>query len=209
LIRAVLFDLGGVIFTSPIDAFARYEAERGLPEGFLRQLNATYPHENAWARLERAEVSFDEFCVLYEAEAREAGGAIDAREVMSLLVGDVRPEMLEAVRRCHERLKTAAVTNNWLAEDTVEDAVKRRIDDFDPLFDVILESSKLGLRKPDPRIYELVCEQLGIEPAEAVFLDDIGANLKPARAMGMTTIKVTDPDQAIAELESVVGFPLR
>jgi len=154
-------------------------------------------------------VSFDEFCVLYEAEAREAGGAIDAREVMSLLVGDVRPEMLEAVRRCHERLKTAAVTNNWLAEDTVEDAVKRRIDDFDPLFDVILESSKLGLRKPDPRIYELVCEQLGIEPAEAVFLDDIGANLKPARAMGMTTIKVTDPDQAIAELESVVGFPLR
>ena len=114
--------------------------------------------------------------------------------------------MVEAIRRCRQRLKTAAITNNWAIEDDGD----RPLDDLArSLFDVVLESSKLGLRKPDPRIYELACEELDVEPAEAVFLDDIGANLKPARAMGMTTIKVTDPVEAIAELERVVGFPLQ
>ena len=77
------------------------------------------------------------------------------------------------------------------------------------LFDVVLESSKIGVRKPEPRIYELACEALEVEPADCVFLDDLGINLKPARAMGMTTIKVVEPGDALAELEQVVGFPLR
>ena len=204
MIRAALFDVGGVILTSPFDAFGRYEAEHGLPEGFIRRINSTNPDSNAWALLERADVSFDEFCNLFEAEAKEAGGELDAREVMALLAGEVRPEMVEAVRRCHERLKTGMLTNNWAVDDE-----GGRLDVLLPLFDVVVESSKVGVRKPDPAFYELACTELGIEPAEAVFLDDIGANLKSARAMGMTTIKVTDPDEAIAELESVVGFPLR
>jgi putative hydrolase of the HAD superfamily len=206
VIRAALFDLGGVVFTSPFEAFDRYERERGLPEGFIRGLNTTNPDTNAWARLERAEVTLDQFCALFESEARAAGGRLDGRDVLTLLAGDVREEMVEAIRRCRTRLKTAAITNNWV----VEDDGGRRIDDLaGPLFDVVLESSKIGMRKPDPRVYQLACEQLEVEPAEAVFLDDIGANLKPARAIGMTTIKFTEQAAAIAELEQVVGFALQ
>jgi putative hydrolase of the HAD superfamily len=203
VIKAVLFDVGGVIITSPFESFARYEAEHGLPDGFIRKLNSTNPDTNAWAHLERSDVSFDEFCELFEAEARAAGGSLKAREVMECLAGEIRPAMLEAVRRCHERLKTAMVTNNWRAEDE-----GGRLDELLPLFDVVIESSKAGVRKPDPRFYEMACSQLEIEPSEAVFLDDLGINLKPARAMGMTTIKVVDPDAALAELEAAVGFPV-
>ena len=203
MIRAVLFDVGGVIITSPFESFSRYEAMHGLPDGFIRKLNSTNPDTNAWAHLERGDVSFDEFCALFEAEATAAGGSLKAREVMECLAGEIRPAMLEAVRRCKERLKTAMVTNNWRAEDE-----GGRLDTLLPLFDVVIESSKAGVRKPDPRFYEMACEQLEIEPNEAVFLDDLGINLKPARAMGMTTIKVVDPDEALRELEAAVGFEL-
>jgi putative hydrolase of the HAD superfamily len=232
VIRAALFDLGGVIFTSPFDAFARYERARGLPVGFIRRVNAANPDENAWARLERGGVSFEEFCDLFQGEARALGGEIDAREVMELVEGDVRPEMLEAVRRCHERLKTGLLTNNWVTVDgarkmpadrsptgargmsanaspNVAAAGPRKIEEALRHFDVVIESSRVGVRKPDPRFYRMACGQLGIEPAEAVFLDDLGVNLKPARDMGMTTIKVVDAARAIDELERVVGFPLR
>jgi putative hydrolase of the HAD superfamily len=211
LIRAALFDFGGVILTSPFEAFAQYERQNGLPEGFIRSLNATNPDTNAWAKLERNEVAFDEFCSLFEAEAASAGEEIDARETMALLAGEVRPEMVTALRRCKDGgLLTACLTNNWVSfEDFSPESSAAGRDDVLGLFDAIIESSKLGVRKPDPAFYELACKTLGIEPAEAVFLDDLGINLKPARAMGMTTIKVDDPARAIAELESVVGFPLR
>jgi putative hydrolase of the HAD superfamily len=210
MIKAVIFDFGGVILTSPFEAFARYERETGLPDGFLRQLNATNPDTNAWAKLERSEVDLVGFPELYEAEARQAGQAIDGAAVLSLLVGELRPEMVEALRRCHERLRTALLTNNFVAAgDGVGDAPHRGpLAEVLDHFDVIVESSRAGVRKPDPAIYELVCAELAIEPAEAVFLDDLGINLKPARAMGMTTIKVADPAQAIADLEDVVGFAL-
>ena len=208
MIRAVLFDFGGVILSSPFEAFAHYERANGLPADFLRGLNATDPHDNAWARLERNEVSFDEFCDLFELEAKAAGHAIDARAVMASMAGDVRPEMVEALRRCRAaNLKTGLLTNNWVSLEG-RDPVPER-DDVLTLFDAIIESSKVGVRKPDPRFYELACEALAIEPQSAVFLDDLGVNLKPARAMGMHTIKVVDPADAITELESVVGIPLR
>jgi putative hydrolase of the HAD superfamily len=209
-IRAAFFDFGGVILSSPFEAFATYERTYGLPDGFIRGLNSTRPDTNAWAQLERGHVPFDEFCTLYEGEATAAGHAIDAREVMALLSGDVRPAMVEAVRRCKQHLKTACLTNNFVSFD--EFPVEARADGRDDvlaLFDVIVESSKVGVRKPDPRFYEIACDEVGVEPAEAVFLDDLGINLKPARAMGMTTIKVTDPDEALAELEAVVGFALQ
>ena len=232
MIRAALFDFGGVILSSPFEAFARYEAENGLPDGFLRRVNATDPDTNAWARLERNEVDLEEFGRLFEAEARALGGEVVAADVLGLLRGDVRPAMVEAVRRCAERLKTALLTNNVVSMQATEMAGGRGpaasapgeeepgeadggAADRDPrvavldLFDVIIESSVVGVRKPDPAFYERACTELGIDASEAVFLDDLGVNLKPARAMCMTTIKVDDPDEAIAALESVVGFPLR
>jgi putative hydrolase of the HAD superfamily len=212
MIKAVIFDFGGVILSSPFEAFAQYERENGLPDGFLRQLNATDPDTNAWARLERSEVDLAGFAELYEAEAREAGQTIEGAAVLGLLVGQLRPEMVEALRRCHERLRTALLTNNFVAAgdgDAVGETPHRGpLAEVLDHFDVIVESSRAGVRKPDPAIYELVCAELAIEPSEAVFLDDLGINLKPARAMGMTTIKVADPARAIAELEDVLGFAL-
>ena len=204
-IKAVLWDIGGVVFSSPFDAFARYEEENGLPADFIRGLNATNSDANAWALLESNSVGFDEFTELFEAEAIAAGGQLDAREVIGLLSGDVREEMVEAIRRCRKGgLKTAMLTNNF-----TRDGGETGMSQFADLFDVVIESSKAGVRKPDPRFYEMACELLEIEPTEAVFLDDLGVNLKPAREMGMTTIKVVSPEQALADLEAVVGFALR
>lgn len=210
-VRAVIFDFGGVILTSPFDAFARYEQENGLPAGFLRRLNATDPDTNAWARLERNEVDLDGFAELFEAEAAAAGHRVDGRAVLALLAGQLRPQMVGALCRCHDRLKTALLTNNFVphAESDGRGGPSGPMADVLHHFDVIVESSRVALRKPDPAIYRRVCDELGVEPGEAVFLDDLGVNLKPARAMGMTTIKVGDPDEAIGELEAVVGFPLR
>jgi putative hydrolase of the HAD superfamily len=206
-IRAVLFDFGGVLTESPFDAFADYERRVGLPEGFLRRLNAANHHDNAWARHERSEIDLDEFCALYEEEARAAGGEVDAMAVLACLRPALRPAMVEAVRRCHERLATALLTNNVLAMTEGDDGGMLAL--VEGLFDVVVESARVGVRKPDPRFYELALDQLRVGAADAVFLDDLGVNLKPARAMGMHTIKVTDADDAIAELESVVGFALR
>jgi putative hydrolase of the HAD superfamily len=203
-IEAVLFDFGGVLSTSPFDAFERHEQSLGMPTGFIRSLNATNPHDNAWARLERNEVDFDAFCQAFEAEAVAAGGRVDARTLFATMAGEMRPAMLEAVRRCHEHLKTGLLTNNFITPETTA----RHHDVFD-LFDVVIQSAVVGVRKPDPRFYLLACEELDIEPAAAVFLDDLGVNLKPARALGMQTIKVIDPTEALIELEAIVGFALR
>lgn len=208
MIRAVLWDFGGVITTSPFEAFARYEREHGLPEGFIRGLNAADHHENAWAKFERSQVSIDEFCVLYEAEAEAAGHPLDARAVIGCLSGDIRPEMakaLHAIRR--GGLKQACLTNNFFRFDDAPTREGRTT--LLDVFDVIVESSRIGVRKPEPEFYRIACESLEIEPAEAVMLDDLGVNLKPARELGMTTIKVVDPDEALCELEEVVGFAVR
>lgn len=203
-VAAVLFDFGGVISASPFDAFNRYERECGLPEGLIRRLNATDPHTNAWARLERNEVGIEEFCRRFEAEARAAGHELSGQRVLDALNGAIRPEMVEAVRRCGERLKTACLTNNIVRDD----GVSRGHDDIMALFDVVIESSKIGVRKPDPRFYEIACAELAVAADQCVFLDDLGINLKPARALGMRTIKVETSTQALAELERLVGFPV-
>lgn len=210
MIRAAFFDFGGVILSSPFEAFNRYEEANGLPRDLIRTINSTNPDANAWALFERSEVGFEEFCDLFELEARQLGHEIAAREIMPLLAGEIRPEMVEAVRRCSERLRTAVLTNNWVSFDDFPNAAHSPgRDEVLSLFDAIIESSVVGVRKPDQRFYEIACETVGVVPSECVFLDDLGVNLKPARAMGMTTIKVLDADQAISELEQVVGFPLR
>jgi putative hydrolase of the HAD superfamily len=206
-VRAVLWDFGGVLTTSPFDAFASYEAAHGLPAGFIRQLNATAADTNAWARFERSEISLEEFADLFEGEAEAAGWPLDARALVAGLSGELRPSMVTALRRCHEQFKTGLLTNNFV-RDISEDGAPNLYSAVLGHFDVVVESSKAGCRKPDIRFYETACELLEIEPAEAVFLDDLGINLKPARAMGMRTIKVIDPGQALSDLEGVVGFPL-
>jgi putative hydrolase of the HAD superfamily len=208
-IKAAFFDFGGVILSSPFEAFNGFEERNGLPRDLIRTINSTDPDTNAWARFERSEVGFDEFCDLFEAECREQGYEVAARDLMPLLAGEIRPTMVEAVRRCRERLTTACLTNNWVSfDDLPADARADRRDEVLTLFHHIVESSKVGVRKPDPAFYEIACDRAGVEPTEVVFLDDLGVNLKPAAAMGMTTIKVTDPDAALAELEQVVGFRL-
>jgi putative hydrolase of the HAD superfamily len=203
----VIFDLGGVVFPSPIDVFRDYERQQGLPHRFLSDVVLTDPHAGAWARLERGELDVAGFCTAFEAECAVAGHRIDAAALMER-VGqgfDPRPEMVAAIRAIRARgLKTGALTNNWTPDEPREGAIQSMGD----IFDVVVESAVEGVRKPDPRIYELACERLGVRPGESVFLDDLGVNLKAARAMGMTTIKVADPTDALSELSEVLGFSL-
>ncbi len=204
MIKAVLWDFGGVILTSPFEAFATYESERGLPDGFLRLVNATNPDANAWARLERSELTGAEFDAEFARESAALGHEVAGRDVLAVLLGELRPEMVAALDAVQSAgLATACLTNNVTGEfgrPEIEAVMQR--------FDVVVESSKIGVRKPEPRIYEIACELLDVAPDECVFLDDLGINLKPAKAMGMTTIKVGDPAVAIAELSAVLGLPL-
>ena len=205
-----MFDLGGVVMPSPLDAFRSYEATAGLPHRFLSEVVVQSGDDGAWSRLERGELSMAEFADEFEAECSAAGGTVVVDELFEEVHAGSgpRPEMLTAIGRIRaEGLKTAALTNNW-RPDGSDETVGSRTPIFGDLFDVIVESAIEGLRKPDPRIYELTCTRLGVEPGEAVFLDDLGVNLKSARALGMTTIKVGDPAIALAELEVVLGFSL-
>ena len=205
--KAVIFDLGGVVLQSPFPAFSRYEREWRLPRGFLNGLILRGGASGPWARLERGELSFGEFCHAFDAEAAEAGGEISSRDLMNRLVESTtpRPEMFAVVRRLRALgLRVAALTNNWIHEG----ARAAWIDEVGPEFDVVVESSQVGMRKPEPGIYELTCGRLGLSPSEAVYLDDIGGNLKAARGLGMHTIKVNDPAVAVRELERVLGVSL-
>jgi len=205
--RAVIFDLGGVVLDSPLHAIAAFERDQGIPPGFVNRVVVETAAGGAWSRLERGELALEAFFTAFEHDCAEAGHPVCARAMMERIVerSQPRPSMLEAVRciRAHG-LKTAALTNNW-AGHGVDDGTRV----LRPHFDVFVESSVVGLRKPDPRIYQHACDEIGVEPAEVVFLDDIGRNLKTARQLGMTTIKVESPKAALAELERVLGFPLR
>ena len=207
MIKAVLFDFGGVILSSPFEAFNLYEDDVGLPRDTIRRLNASAPDTNAWARLERGTLTIDEFGAAFEAEAAAAGFDVDSQRVLAALRGELRPEMVEAVRICKRRLRIALLTNNFRSIDGSEP--DQEVAAVLELFDVVVESSIVGVRKPEPEFYRLACELVGVAPDECVFLDDLGVNLKPARAMGMTTIKVDEPAVALDELSAIVGFGLR
>ncbi len=210
MMTAVLWDFGGVILASPFEAFRRYEIERGLPIDHIRNVNATNPHSNAWALLERNDIDPDEFDKLFAAESEALGHRVAGADVLSLLGGDVRPEMVAMLDRVKAAgYRTACLTNNVIGgdgRDVAGDDRASQIAQIMDRFDVIVESSKVGVRKPEPRFYEIACELLGVQPEECVFLDDLGINLKPAAAMGMTTIKVTSAAQAIADLGAALGW---
>jgi putative hydrolase of the HAD superfamily len=210
MIEAVIFDFGGVLTSSPFEAFARFEAEHGLPADIIRRTNAANHLENAWAKFERAEVDIETFDRLFAAESLALGAEVRGRDVLPLLAGDLRPEMVEALRRVKAALKTGCITNN-LPANAIGSAAGRTLylAEVMALFDHVIESAKIGLRKPDRRIYEMMTRTLGVDPRRCVYLDDLGVNLKPAREMGMTTIKVVSAAQALADLEAATGLLLR
>ena len=211
--RAVLWDFGGVLTESPFEAFRRFERERVLPADFLRGVNARNPDHNAWAQLERGELTLAQFDAAFAEEAHAAGHRVAGSEVVALLYGPIRPAMVTALRRCGEHYLNACVTNNINTGIghglPVSDERAAEVQRVMGLFDLVIESSKAGVRKPEPAFYRIALESLQVEPAEAVYLDDLGANLKPARAMGMTTIKVDSAGQALAELGRALGMRLQ
>ena len=210
---AVIFDFGGVITASPFEAFNRLEDERGLPRDFIRSVNALNPHDNAWAKFERAEIDARRFDVLFEAEAEALGQPLEGRAVLAVLSGAIRPAMVTALDQlAGAGYRLACITNNVPsghgagmarsgdAQDAYEQVFAR--------FEAVIESSKAGLRKPYPRIYQLMCERLGLAAAQCVYLDDLGINCKPAAQLGMAAIKVVSGEQALAELGQLLNLPL-
>ena len=209
---AVLWDFGGVLTTSPFEAFNRYESANGLPRDFIRSVNTMNYTDNAWAQFESSRISEEEFDRAFLAETTAAGHPVRGRDVLPLLGGDVRPRMVEVLSRVKRDFRVACLTNNvksghgpGMAESAARAAA---VSEVMALFDHVIESSKEGMRKPDPRIYRLACERLAVTPQTVVYLDDLGVNLKPARALGMTTIKVVDETQAIADLGATLGIAL-
>jgi len=209
-IEAVIWDFGGVFTTSPFEAFARFEAQRGLPADFIRTVNATDPDTNAWARFERSEIDAAGFDALFLEESTRLGHALAGAEVLPLLSGDIRPRVVVALKTCKAHFKVGCITNNVVtghgagmsgSADKAA-AVAQIIGEFE----VVLESSKVGVRKPDPRIYQMMCEALGVAAKACVYLDDLGVNCKPAAALGMTAIKVTTEDQALRDLAAATGL---
>lgn len=210
-IEAVIWDFGGVISSSPFEAFNRFEAEAGLQRDFIRQVNATNPETNAWAQFEQARIAPDAFDALFAAESAALGHRIPGKAVLALLSGDLRPKVVSALDACRAAgFKLGCITNNvptGHGPGMSADADKARaVGAIMARFDHVLESSKIGIRKPDPRIYALMCEALDVEASRCVYLDDLGINLKPARQMGMTTIKVDNEAQLLADLSTATGL---
>jgi putative hydrolase of the HAD superfamily len=209
-IDAVLWDFGGVFTTSPFEAFNRFERARGLPKDLIRTINAANPLDNAWALFERAEIDRAGFDLKFLEESTALGHPVRGADVLPLLAGDVRPRMVEALRICKDHFKVACITNNMnhgqgpSMAATAEGA--SRSAGIMALFDVIVESSKAGVRKPDPRIYLMACERLEVEPKSCVYLDDLGVNCKPAAQLGMKAIKVVTEAQALDELAAATGL---
>ena len=211
---AVIWDFGGVITSSPFEAFAQFETANELPRDFIRSINATNPDTNAWALFERSEIDADAFDAAFQAEAAARGHSVRGAEVLALLAGDIRPEMVAVLQRLiDEDYKIGCITNNVKSGSGAGMARSKEkaaaVEAVMELFSHVIESSKVGIRKPDPEIYKMACTALDVTPERAVFLDDLGVNLKPARALGMATIKVSGAEQAISELETLLGHPLR
>jgi len=209
-LSAILWDFGGVFTSSPFENFNRLEEKHGAPKDFIRQVNSTNPNENAWAQFESNSVSLGEFDDLFAKESEKLGFKIQGKEVINILSGDLRPRMVEVLKTCKQHFKVGCITNNVKSgkgpsmAQNEEKAIQ--ISSVMDLFDVIIESSLVGVRKPNPVIYEMACEALTVNPGNCAFLDDLGINLKPAKSMGMQTIKVVNEAQAIKDLAAITGL---
>lgn len=209
---AVIWDFGGVLTSSPFEAFARYERQNGLPENFIRQVNSVKPDTNAWALFERAEIDAATFDALFTTESLALGHKVAGRDVLALLAGELRPRAIAALKSLKGTHRLGCITNNVPVghgagmAGTKEKA--QAVGEVMAIFDHVIESSKVGIRKPDPRIYQMMCDALEVEPSACIYLDDLGINLKPAAAIGMATIKVTSEAQLLEELGGLLGRAL-
>ena len=209
-IEAVIWDFGGVFTSSPFEAFGRYEAEKGLPKDLIRKVNSTNPDTNAWALFERNEIDAKGFDELFLAESTALGHPVPGADVLPLLSGHLRPQMVAALKACKAHFKVGCITNNMVTHHSPgADAPQRAagaMGQVMPLFDHIIDSSKAGVRKPDPKIYLMMCELLAVKPEACIYLDDLGINCKPAAALGMRAIKVVEVGQTLAELAAATGL---
>jgi len=212
MINAVFWDFGGVITTSPFEAFNKFEEENNLPLNFLRSVNSKNPDSNAWALLERNEIDLNKFDSLFEHESKELGNPVKGKEVIALLKGQIRPEMVNALNKIKGKYLQACLTNNIQSMGNLDlegnVSASGKHEEIMNIFDFVFESSKENVRKPDPEFYLRACERGNVNPEQVVFLDDLGINLKPAKALGMSTIKVTEPNAALVELENLLEFKL-
>ena len=213
MIRAVFWDFGGVITTSPFDSFNIYEESKNLPKDLIRTINSTNPDNNAWAKLERSEIDQEEFNSLFEVESRQFGHSVPGKKVLALLKGQIRPEMVKALREIKDKLIQGCLTNNIQSTEgqeleTDNAAISGTHQEIMGLFDFVFESSKENVRKPDPKFYQLACRRGKVNPNEVIFLDDLGINLKPAKALGMKTIKVVRAEDALQDLQDLLDFPI-
>ncbi|WP_333586616.1 HAD-IA family hydrolase [Phenylobacterium sp.] len=209
-VEAVIWDFGGVFTTSPFEAFNRFEAQTGAPRDHIRRVNATNPDTNAWALFERNEIDTAGFDALFLKESTALGHPIRGADVLPLISGMVRPAMVEALKACKARFKVGCITNNMVTHHSpgsdTDQKPRGAMGQIMPLFDHVIESSKAGVRKPDPRIYLMMCEALEVAPAACVYLDDLGVNCKPAAQLGMKAIKVVSVEQTLAELAQATGL---
>ena len=209
-LQAILWDFGGVFTTSPFENFNKLEEELGAPRDFIRQVNSTNPDNNAWAQFESNSISLDDFDELFADESEALGFRVDGKAVINVLSGDLRPRMVEVLKICKQNYKVACITNNVRAgkgpgmNQNTEKA--NQVGKVMDLFDAIIESSVVGIRKPNPAIYQLACQALEVTPNDCAFLDDLGINLKPAKELGMATIKVIREEQAISDLSKLTGL---
>jgi len=210
MIKAVLWDFGGVITTSPFKAFNRFEIENNIPIDFIRGINAANPETNAWALFESSRISLEEFDRKFEEETRAAGYPVPGTRVLELLAGDIRPKMVRALRICKQHFTLGCITNNMRSEEgparAETDKKAAGIQAIMEMFDVVVESSREGIRKPDPEIYRIALSRMDVPAEQTVFLDDLGINLKPARVLGMKTIKVLNETQGLTDLERITGL---
>jgi putative hydrolase of the HAD superfamily len=210
MLKVVLWDFGGVLTTSPFEAFTRFEQDNDLPKDFIRSINATNPDDNAWAQFESNAIDADAFDEAFAIESKAKGFEVRGKAVLALLSGDIRPNMVSALKQIKTMYRVGCITNNvksgqgaGMARSSQKAAA---IAEVMALFDVVIESSLVGIRKPNPKIYQMACEAMDVRPEDALFIDDLGINLKPAKALGMQTIKVLNENQALADLELALGM---
>ena len=209
-LEGILWDFGGVFTSSPFENFNRLEESHGAPKDFIRQINSTNPDNNAWAKFESNSVTLEEFDDLFAQESRHQGFEIKGKDVIKVLSGSLRPRMVEVLKLCKQQFKVGCITNNVKAGKgpsmTQNNEKADQVAAVMELFDSVIQSSVVGLRKPNPKIYQLACEKLETEPSKCAFLDDLGINLKPAKLLGMQTIKVLSEEQAIRDLSAITGL---
>ena len=200
--KAIIWDFGGVITSSPFEAFNAFEEANSLPKDIIRTINSENPDMNAWAQFESNSITIGQFNDLFLKEAKAKGFDIKGRDIIKLLKGSIRENMVSFLRELKSDFKLGCITNN--VKSSSQENTDNETEEVMSIFDHVIESSIVGIRKPNPKIYMMSCDALNVSPDQCIYLDDLGINLKPARELGMTTIKVIQPEDAIQEVRNLL-----